>query len=74
MTLIQGCLAIATGNIGLLEVLGHWNSDLHWAVAVVAMLFLVIAWVIYWDEDIKVEDAASPATDVGRRSDVVGWN
>lgn len=53
MTAIQGSLAIAVGNIALLVTLGRWNGDLHWAVGSVAMLFLVVAWVLYCAEDME---------------------
>jgi len=53
MTLVQGCLAIAIGNIALLIGLGRWNGELHWAIGSVASLFLVVSWVLYWAEDIR---------------------
>lgn len=53
MTFIQGFLAIAVGNVALLVALSRWNGDLHWAVGSVAMLFLVVAWVLYWAEDME---------------------
>lgn len=53
MTAIQGSLAIAVGNVALLVALGRWNGDLHWAVGSVPMLFLVLAWVLYWAEDVE---------------------
>ncbi|SEA85839.1 hypothetical protein [Variovorax sp. YR216] len=56
MTLVQGCLAIAIGNIALLASLGRWNGELHWAVAAFAMLFLIVSWVLYWDEDVHIAE------------------
>ncbi|MBS0339851.1 MAG: hypothetical protein JSS56_04960 [Proteobacteria bacterium] len=53
MTLVQGCVAIAIGNIALLIGLGRWNGELHWVIGSVAMLFLVVSWVLYWADDLR---------------------
>lgn len=53
MTLAQGCLAIAISNLMLLVGLGLWNSELHWVIGCVAMFFLVVSWVMFWEEDVR---------------------